>query len=104
MIEEILFWVAAAPIILFPIFYAIGSRRTWWRDAVGRHEMALSVAFFLLASLGILRRWLGEDYSGRAEITFAALVAIGAVMWWRLGILVQVQVQARPHKRKETKP
>lgn len=92
---EVLFWVATVPIVLFPLVYGLSAR--WWRTAEGRHEMTMGLALLGLVALGLLRRWLG-DYPGHGGVVVAVYVAIAVAVWWRLILLVRVQIRARLKK------
>lgn len=91
--NDVLFWAAAVPIIAFPVLYAALAR--WWRTPVGRHEMALALALLALVALGLLRRVLGGDYAGKEIVQAGVYVFVAAVLWWRLILLVRVQILAR---------
>lgn len=93
MMTEVFFWVAATPIILFPVVYAAAAR--WWRTPVGRHEMVLGLALLGLVSLGLLRRVFGVDYPGQDVVRVVVYVLVSAAVWWRLIMLIRVQVHAR---------
>jgi hypothetical protein len=90
---EVLFWVAATPVILFPVLYAVVAR--WWRTPVGRHEMVLALALLALVAIGLLHRAFGSGYPGEAGFRVGVYLFVALALWWRLILLVRVQIHAR---------
>lgn len=90
---EVLFWVAAIPVILFPVLYAVVAR--WWRTPVGRHEMGLALALLALVAIGLVRRAFGDGYAGEGGVRVVVYVVVAVALWWRLILLIRVQIHAR---------
>lgn len=96
---EILYWLAVVPILLFAPLYAVLAR--WWETPQGRYNMTLSVALIALATPSLLGKIFG-NYPARQYITDVALATVALAVWWRLFLLVRVQVVERRDARRRT--
>lgn len=77
--------------LVFVISYAVTTRGSWRRSAVGQNVMTFMAAVMvvsLLATAGII--W-GTNWPYRDVIRTAAWGLIAACIWWRVAILFRVQ-------------
>jgi len=84
-------WVTLAGFVLFCLLYAILARP--WHDHMGKHVLAfmggLAIAFIYAAAAP----YVPDNI--RLEGWTIILTILGALVWWRVVLLIKFQVEAR---------
>lgn len=75
--------VAWAGSVIFPFLY--GLLRPWWKSEMGTHLFFYSAVVGLALTLAVLRPVFG-DFPGRGIVSFAILLALTGVIWWRVAL------------------
>ena len=81
--------------ITFCVLYFLRSR--WQSTPVGRNAMALMAACGLALGLAIIRLFSGPEWfdQHRNILGFLSYGLIGAIVWWRVVLLIKVQRKPR---------
>lgn len=92
---DLLFYATFLGYVAFCVLF---TKSHWWRTAIGRHIFAFMLVPTVLMGLGIFRRltlWVTGSAAWfdahRDGIVFWSYLALGAVVWWRLIILIIAQ-------------
>jgi hypothetical protein len=88
------------PLTLFPIVFAVGARRSWWRTPAGRALMVstTSLAAVLYVTLG---RLAFGDYPNREVVLLVVFSGVFIGAWLKFGALVYELSRGRSgHRRR----
>lgn len=84
-------YVALAATVFVVVYHALAR---WWETAVGQNIMLLVGSLAALHVVGFLNIAFGRpDWMRWVLWTF--YLAIGTAIWWRLGLLIRAQREAR---------
>jgi hypothetical protein len=88
------------PLTLFPIVFAVGARRSWWRTPAGRALMVFTASLAAVLCVVLARRVFG-DYPYREAVLFTVFAGVFTGAWLTLGALVYELGRGRsPHRRR----
>jgi hypothetical protein len=90
------------PLTLFPIVFAVGARRTWWRTPAGRALMVSTTSLAAVLYVTLARRVFG-DYPHREVVLLCVFAGVFIGAWLKLGALVYELGRGRhSHRRSMT--
>lgn len=89
--ETILTVLSFAAFGVVTLFIVVFAREPWWRHPFGQSVMTLSVALWMLTSLGILRIQFGEDYAARPYLLGGGRLLVVLAMSQRVFVLLREQ-------------
>lgn len=89
------------PLTLFPVFFAIGARRSWWRTPAGRALMVSTTSLAAVLYVTLARRVFG-DYPHREAVLLVVFSGVFMGAWLKFGALVYELGRGRrsPHRRR----
>jgi hypothetical protein len=88
------------PLTLFPVVFAVGARRSWWRTPAGRALMVSTTSLAAVLYVVMARQVLG-DYPYRREILLTVFTGVFVGAWLKFGALVYELGRGRsPHRRR----
>lgn len=86
------YFVATLGANLFIILYAVLAR--FWKSKSGWHIFSFMMSITLLMNHGVASIFFPE-YPGREWVRASLFPVLAVVIWWRVLILVSVQIQKR---------
>lgn len=89
-IGTIIYYVCTFGALSFVVLYA--TLAPWWRSIVGRHMMAFMVVLAGILSYGTVVPLLGLSLEQRLWSRVIAFTLFGGVIWWRVWLVVALQV------------
>ena len=88
------------PLTLFPVVFAIGARKSWWRTPAGRALMVSTTSLAAVLYVTLARRVFG-DYPYREAVLLAVFSGVFLGAWLKLGALVYELSRGRSgHRRR----
>lgn len=94
-VADVAIMFTAAGAVTFVIGYAWSTRGAWSRSAMGRHVMTFMAVIMVASGLALAGVLFGTDWPARDAIRAVAWTAIGACIWWQVGLLRRVQREHR---------
>lgn len=99
LVGTVAFIAATVAANAFIILYSLLAR--WWRNALGWNIFSFMLAVALILDHSVITL-LWRDYPGRIIVRAFLFTALAVVMWWRVIILIFVQVLMA--KKKDDSP
>lgn len=97
----ILVIATTVPLTLFPIVFAGGARKTWWRTPAGRALMVSTTSLAAVLYVTLARQVFG-DYPYRQEILMGVFSGVCLGAWLKLGALVYELCRGRRSRRRRS--
>lgn len=86
------FFAAVAGANIFLILYTVLAR--WWRNPMGRHLFSFMLVMALALNYIVVQLvWPEAPY--RMHVRFFLYLALASVIWWRIIILINVQLRGK---------
>jgi hypothetical protein len=89
------------PLTLFPIVFAVGARRSWWRTPAGRALMVSTTSLAAVLWITLARRIFG-DYPHREVILLVVFAGVFTGAWLKFGALVYELGRGRSSHRRRS--
>jgi hypothetical protein len=88
------------PLTLFPVVFAVGARKSWWRTPAGRALMVSTTSLAAVLWVVLAGRVFG-DYPYRHEVLLTVFTGVLAGAWLKFGALVYELSRGRSgHRRR----
>ncbi len=87
----IAYYVCTFGALSFVVLY--GALAPWWKTAIGRHMMAFMGVLAGILLYGTIVPLLGLSPVERLWSRVVAFILFGGVVWWRVGLLLAVQIE-----------
>lgn len=85
---------ALVPLTLFPLVFAVGARKTWWRTPAGFALMVSTSSLGSVLYATLARKMLG-DYPHREVIVLILFSGVCVGAWLKFGALVYELTRGR---------
>ena len=91
VIGMVAYYICTLGALSFVVLY--GALAPWWRTVIGRHMMTFMAVLAGILLYGTVVPLLGLSLEQRLWSRVIAYILFGGVVWWRVGLMVVLQVE-----------